>query len=87
MVRFRVIDPRGAVVATKTFDSAEAAYPWFVDSIAGSSELGWRMEVDDAGQWAFFDDTQGFTAPSSRRPAPNRRPSRTVRTDSSNRHG
>lgn len=84
MPRFRVIDPRGAVVATRNFDSAEAAYPSFIDSIAGSSELGWRMEVDDGGQWAFFDDTSGFTAPSSRRPPPNRL---TVRTDSSNRHG
>jgi hypothetical protein len=26
------------------------------------------MEVDDAGEWAFFDDTEGFTAPASRRP-------------------
>jgi hypothetical protein len=30
------------------------------------SELGWRMEVNDDGQWAFFDDTGGFTAPASR---------------------
>lgn len=67
MAKFRVIDPRGGVVAAKDFDSAEAAYPWFL-TIAGSSELGWRMEVDDEGRWAFFDDTGGFTAPSSRRP-------------------
>jgi hypothetical protein len=26
------------------------------------------MEVNDDGQWAFFDDTEGFTAPVSRRP-------------------
>ena len=39
-----------------------------IDSIAGKSELGWRMEVNDEGQWAFFDDTQGFTAPVSHRP-------------------
>ena len=68
MARFRVIDPGGGVVATSNFDSAEAAYLWFVSFVAGSSELGWRMEVDDEGQWAFFDDTGGFTAPSSRRP-------------------
>jgi hypothetical protein len=72
MPRFRVIDPHGRVVGMRNFDSAEAAYPWFIDSIAGSSELGWRMEVDDEGQWALFDDTEGFTAPSSRRPPPNR---------------
>jgi hypothetical protein len=24
------------------------------------------MEVNDDGQWAFFDDTGGFTAPMSR---------------------
>ena len=68
MAQFRVIDPRGHVVASRNFASAEAAYAWFVEAIAGSSELGWRMEVDDDGHWAFFDDTQGFTAPVSRRP-------------------
>jgi len=69
MAEFRVIDPNGRVAATKNFASAEAAHAWFIDSIAGKSELGWRMEVNDEGQWAFFDDTQGFTAPVSRRPA------------------
>lgn len=68
MAQFRVIDPHGHVVASKSFASAEAAYAWFLDVIAGSSELGWRMEVDDDGRWAFFDDTEGFTAPVSRRP-------------------
>ena len=69
MAEFRVIDPHGHVVATKNFASAEAAHAWFIDSIADNSELGWRMEVNDDGQWAFFDDTEGFTAPVSRRPA------------------
>jgi hypothetical protein len=69
MVDFRVIDPHGAIVATKNFASAEAAHAWFMDAIAGKSELGWRMEVVDEGKWAFFDDTGGFTAPASRRPA------------------
>ena len=67
MAKFRVIDPRGGVVATRDFESAAAAYPWFL-AVAGSSELGWRMEVEDEGRWAFFDDTGGFTAPSSRAP-------------------
>ena len=70
MAEFRVIDPRGGVVAAKRFDNAEAAYAWFVDYVAGKSELGWRMEVNDEGQWAFFDDTEGFTAPVSRHPKP-----------------
>ncbi len=68
MAEFRVIDPHGHIVATKNFDSAEAAHAWFIDSIADNSELGWRMEVDDDGEWAFFDDTGGFTAPASRHP-------------------
>ena len=74
MAKFRLIDPRGQIVATKNFNSAESAHAWFADSI-GSAELGWRMEVDDAGRWAFFDDTEGFTAPASRRPASATRPS------------
>jgi hypothetical protein len=80
MVEFRVTDPYGVIVATKNFDSAEAAHAWFVDSITDNSELGWRMEVNDAGKWAFFDDTQGFTAPVSRHPASNRRLRNATRT-------
>jgi len=49
MVEFRVIDPRGKIVATKKFASAEAAHAWFVDVIGDDSELGWRMEVNDEG--------------------------------------
>ena len=66
MATFRAIDPRGAIVATKNFDNAEAAHAWFIDIIVDSSERGWRMEVSDDGAWAFFDDTGGFTAPASR---------------------
>ncbi len=76
MAKFRIVDPRGHIVVAKNFDSAEAAHAWFADSI-NSSELGWRMEVDDDGQWAFFDDTEGFTAVASRRPASAARPRNT----------
>ena len=68
MAKFRIVDPHGETVAMKDLDSAEAAHAWFTDASAGSTELGWRMEVDDDGQWAFFDDTEGFTAVASRRP-------------------
>jgi hypothetical protein len=68
MAKFRIVDPHGETVATKDLDSSEAAHAWFADASAGSTELGWRMEVDDDGQWAFFDDTEGFTAVVSRRP-------------------
>lgn len=68
MPTFRAIDPHGEIVAAKNFDSAEAAHAWFMDTIAGRCELGWRMEVDDHGSWAFFDDTGGFTTPASRPP-------------------
>ncbi len=67
MAKFRIVDPHGETVATKDLDSAEAAHAWFTDATAGSAVLGWRMEVDDDGQWAFFDDTEGFTAVASRR--------------------
>ena len=68
MAKFRIVDPHGETVATKDFDSAEAAHAWFTHAVADSTDLGWRMEVDDDGQWAFFDDTEGFTAVASRRP-------------------
>ena len=60
MVAFRVIDPHGKVVASRDIDSAEGAHAWFAASIADSTELGWRMEIDDDGRWAFFDDTGGI---------------------------
>ena len=60
MAEFRVIDPQGKIVATKNFANAEAAHAWFTESIPSGAELGWRMEVDDEGKWAFFDDTAGF---------------------------
>ena len=60
MAEFRVIDPHGKVVATKNFANAEAAHAWFTESIPSGAELGWRMEVDDEGKWAFFDDTAGL---------------------------
>ncbi|HXA89155.1 MAG TPA: hypothetical protein VNW96_11430 [Mycobacterium sp.] len=60
MVAFRVIDPRGKVVASRDIDSAEVAHAWFADSVAHSTEPGWRIEVDDDGRWAFFDDTGGI---------------------------
>ena len=60
-------DPHGEIVASQNFDSAEAAHAWFTQAIAESTELGWRMEVDDHGEWAFFDDTGGFTAVASHR--------------------
>jgi len=68
MAKFRIVDPHGGILATGHFESAEAAHAWFTQAIAGSPEPGWRMEVDDEGQWAFFDDTEGFTAPASHRP-------------------
>lgn len=68
MAEFRLIDPHGAVVAVHSFDSAERAHAWFIDTILDGPELGWRMEVNDAGRWAFFDDTEGFTTPASRHP-------------------
>lgn len=67
MAEFRVVGPRGEIVAVKKFDNAEAAHAWFMEFIPDIPELGWRMEVNDDGRWAFFDDTGGFTAPGSRR--------------------
>lgn len=72
MTVFRTIDPHGAIIATRDFDCAEAAHRWFAELIAGRYQLGWRMEVEDDGRWAGFDDTGGFTAPLSRRPKPSR---------------
>lgn len=65
MPEFQAISPRGEIVATQNFECAEEAHTWFM-SVADHAERGWRMQVSDEGQWAFFDDTGGFTAPASR---------------------
>ena len=59
MATYRVSDPHGDIVSTKDIDSAEDAHAWFVDTQADNSELGWRMEVEQEGEWHFFDDSEG----------------------------
>lgn len=63
MATYRVLNPEGEVVDTKDIESADDAHAWFVDQKA-DPELGWRMEVkgeagDGAGDWAFFDSSEG----------------------------
>jgi hypothetical protein len=59
MATYRVIDPKGDVVETKDIDSADDAHAWFVDKAANNDELGWRMEVNEDGDWRFFDNADG----------------------------
>jgi hypothetical protein len=59
MATYRVLNPKGDIVETKDIESAEDAHAWFVDQRADNSELGWRMEVENDGEWSFFDDTEG----------------------------
>lgn len=60
MATYRVIDPKGDVVASKDINTAGDAHAWFVDQAADNTELGWRMECQqDDGEWSFFDDSEG----------------------------
>ncbi|GAA1877243.1 MAG: hypothetical protein INR72_06495 [Williamsia herbipolensis] len=59
MADYRVLDPTGDVVSEKAFDNASEAYEWFINSKADNTELGWRLEVNHDGDWAFVDDTEG----------------------------
>lgn len=59
MADYRVLNPHGEVVGTKNVDSSSDAHAWFIDQKADNSELGWRLEVDHDGEWAFVDDTEG----------------------------
>lgn len=59
MADYRVLNPAGDVVDTKDFDNASEAYEWFMNSKADNTELGWRLEVNHDGEWAFVDDTEG----------------------------
>lgn len=57
MATYRVITPDGDVAQTAQIESADEAHAWFVDVCHGGTELGWRMEVDEDGEWAFFENS------------------------------
>lgn len=59
MSTYRVLNPKGDVVATKDIASADDAHAWFVDAKADNTELGWRLEVNIDGDWRFFEHTEG----------------------------
>ncbi|OBI21084.1 MULTISPECIES: hypothetical protein [unclassified Mycobacterium] len=59
MATYRVLNPKGEVVATEDIESADKAHAWFVDNKVEGNELGWRMEVEHDGEWHFFDDSEG----------------------------
>ncbi len=59
MANYRVLNPAGDVVETTDIESADDAYSWFKESKADNTELGWRLEVEHDGEWAFVDDTEG----------------------------
>ncbi|SIS22068.1 hypothetical protein [Williamsia sterculiae] len=59
MAEYRVLNPTGDVVDQKDFDNADDAYAWFRDTKAANDDLGWRIEVNQDGSWAFFDDSEG----------------------------
>lgn len=58
MAEYRVINPTGDTVGTKDFDAADDAYSWFKET-QDNTELGWRLEVNHDGDWAFVDDSEG----------------------------
>lgn len=59
MATYRVLNPKGDVVATEDIESADKAHAWFADKQVEGNELGWRMEVERDGEWHFFDDSEG----------------------------
>jgi hypothetical protein len=59
MATYRVLNPKGDVVATKDIECADKAHAWFADNEVEGNELGWRMEVEHDGEWHFFDDSEG----------------------------
>lgn len=59
MATYRVLNPKGDVVATKDIESTDKAHAWFADEAVEGTELGWRMEVEHDGEWHFFDSSEG----------------------------
>lgn len=59
MATYRVLNPKEEVVATKDIASAEDAHAWFADNQVEGAELGWRLEVEQDGEWHFFDQSEG----------------------------
>jgi hypothetical protein len=59
MAKYRVLDPNETVIDTKDFENASDAYEWFAKVEVPSDKLGYRMEVEDEGEWRMFDQTDG----------------------------
>lgn len=63
MATYRVLNPKGDVVATEDIESADKAaargFRTRGDNKVEGNELGWRMEVEHDGEWHFFDDSEG----------------------------
>ena len=59
MATYRVLNPSGEVVETKDIDSADKAHAYFADNAVPGNELGWRMEVEQNGDWHYFDNSEG----------------------------
>ncbi|MCF8587811.1 hypothetical protein [Gordonia liuliyuniae] len=57
MATYRVLNPDEQVIDTKEFDSAQDAYEWFSNIEVPSHMIGFRMEVDQDGEWVMFDQT------------------------------
>lgn len=57
MARYRVLNPDEEVIDTKDFDNAQDAYDWFAGIEVPSHAIGFRMEVDQGGEWVMFDQT------------------------------
>ncbi|MFC3244516.1 hypothetical protein ACFOJ6_22165 [Gordonia humi] len=55
------------MIETAEFENAQDAYEWFHQIEVPSHVIGYRMEVDQDGQWTMFDQTDG--ADSTRRSA------------------
>ena len=65
MTKYRVCGPDGDSIEEKSFADSAAAYNWFKTDVVPDDALGYRLEVDNDGEWNMVETSDGGTSPHS----------------------
>lgn len=62
MTQYRIVDPDGEVVEQTDLPDYTAAHTWFKTRVPGD-DLGYRIEVDENGEWMMIESADGGSNP------------------------
>jgi len=62
MAQYRIVDPEGGVLEQTELPDYAAAHTWFKNRVPGD-DLGYRIEVDENGEWMMIESADGGSNP------------------------